>query len=175
MVEASAQRWPQIMAWAYVLGGIGEKVVWTSSFDGLGRLVARDLLRPLRLSDAPTCDFSLDEAAVLVDAQLSDPFVHLRIKQSRIVTVSLFPGVNISLPLASEANQDGATVNLASQQINPPVWNEELAKLAKSLWPYLREMMRIDDPQRSHRENDARGQKPRNQKRGSSQSKLPLK
>jgi hypothetical protein len=174
MVEASSQRWPQITAWAYILGSIGEKVVWTSSFDGLGRLVARDLLRPLRLSEAPTCDFSLDEALVLVDPQLSDPFVHLRIKQSRIVTVSLFPGVNISLPFVSDMNQENQAVSPNTKQMKRPVWNEELADLANSLWPYLREIM-VRNPRNTQRENDTNTQRPRNQKRGSSQSKLPLK
>ena len=70
LATTNAARWPEITAWAYVLGSIGERVVWTSSFDGLGRLVARKLLRPLRLDEPPTCDFALDEAVVLVDPKL---------------------------------------------------------------------------------------------------------
>src|SRR5690606_30239228 len=94
LTESSAQRWPEITAWAYVIGGLGERVVWSSGFDGLGRLVARELMRPLRLDEPPMCDVALDEVQVLVDPQLSDPFVHLRLKQARIVSIALLPGVN---------------------------------------------------------------------------------
>ena len=87
-----AQILPEVSAWAYVIGGLGERVTWTGGFDGLGRLVAREIMRPFWLEDAPTADFSADEAKVLVDRALSDPLVHLQIKQSRAVTVSLYPG-----------------------------------------------------------------------------------
>jgi hypothetical protein len=175
LVEASSKRWPQITAWAYVLGSIGERVVWTSSFDGLGRLVARELLRPFRLSDAPTCDFSLDEAEVLVDPQLSDPFVHLRIKQSRVLTVAVLPGVNISLPIASDASHEVASTSAGYEEATPFVRNEEFARLANSLWPYLRELMQGSNFGNGQYGNDVRISKSRNQRRSGAQSKLPLK
>lgn len=175
LVEASSKRWPQITAWAYVLGSIGEQVVWTSSFDGLGRLVARELLRPFRLSDAPTCDFSLDEAEVLVDPQLSDPFVHLRIKQSRVLTVAVLPGVNISLPLASEVSHEVAPTGTGHEKATHLIRNQEFARLANSLWPYLRELMQGSSSEKAQYGNEPRTSKPRNQKRSGTQSKLPLK
>ena len=105
LLTASAQQWPEITAWAYVLGGVGEPVVWTSSFDGLGRLVARELLRPVRFDEPPTSDFALDEALMIMDPQLSDPLVHLRIKQSELLPSQFIPGSTCPFLLAIKAEQ----------------------------------------------------------------------
>jgi hypothetical protein len=132
-----------------LIGSIGEKIVWTSSFDGLGRLVARELLRPLRLDDSPTCDFSLDEANVLVDPKLADPLVHLRIKQARLLTVSLLPGVTVALPL-----QDISTDSSGRSEQNRRLSSADRAErrdpvtaFVDAVWPYLES--RIDDHLRS--------------------------
>ncbi|MFC4313004.1 hypothetical protein ACFPN2_28230 [Steroidobacter flavus] len=145
LTEGIANQWPAVTAWAYVLGGIGERVIWTSAFDGLGRLVARELSRPLHFEDPPTCDFALDEAQVLVDPTLADPLVHLRIKQARVVTVAIFPGVNLSLPLPEPAHADRETKKSESNarqaanrtQGGLESFDEHASALADALWPYL--------------------------------------
>jgi hypothetical protein len=182
LTEASASRWPDITAWAYVLGSVGEKVVWTSSFDGLGRLVGRELLRPFRFDEAPTSDIALDEARVLIDPQLSDPFVHLRVKQARAITVSLFPGVVVPIPLtestiAQEPSKLEAPDQTASRQIPQQVraGNDPMAILANLLWPYLEDRFaRSADPQRAYpsRNRDMRN---RNRPKQPSQSGLPFR
>ena len=181
LVERHADRWPELMAWAYLVGGIGEKIVWTSSFDGLGRLVARELGRPFRLDEPPTCDFGYDEAAVLADPKLSDSLVHLRIKQARILSVSILPGVNISIPIADgavgaikpETARAGRPIESASLDEASP-W----AALADSLWPYLRgrmiESMRLKDSLETARNRTKDSAGPRSKKRKSS-SQLPLR
>lgn len=145
LAEDIAVDFPEVTAWAYLVGGIGESVVWTSSFDGLGRLVARELLRPVRLDDSPTCDFSLDEANVLADPKLSDPLVHLRVKQARLLTVSLLPGVNVQLPL-----QDSVAVvsgrgeqNRRTLVSDRPERNDTAAAFVDAFWPNIQN--RIDD------------------------------
>jgi hypothetical protein len=181
LATTNAARWPEITAWAYVLGSIGERVVWTSSFDGLGRLVARELLRPLRLDEPPTCDFALDEASVLVDTKLSDPLVHLRIKQSRNVSVSLLPGVNIFISIGDSSQEasrppDPKTSRQAGASTAAP--SDTLAILADAIWPYLR--IRLEQSVRSVQGSDAArrdsddSQQSRGRKHGS-QSGLPLK
>lgn len=100
LAEDVSQSLPEVAGWAYVIGGIGESVTWTGGFSGLGRLVSRELSRPFNLAEAPLVDFSADEASVLVDKQLSDPLVHLQIKQSRVVSAALYPGVNLQVPFA---------------------------------------------------------------------------
>ena len=140
-------RWPEILAWAYVAGSLGESVLWTSSFDGLGRLVTRELTRSFRLDEPPTCDFALDEGSVLIDPKLSDPFVHLRIKQARIVTIALMPGVNIpvligespSIGLRERTSQSRKRAERIPNDTKP----ELMAQLADALWPYIRE--RVED------------------------------
>jgi hypothetical protein len=133
-------QWPEIMAWAYVVGGIGERVFWTSSFDGLGRLVARELMRPLTVDESPACDFALDEATVLVDSKLKDPLVHLRIKQAKLATVALLPGVNVvnsinGLPPPNTKPQRAQP----NRPLELPRDNRGLlGTIADSIWPYLR-------------------------------------
>jgi hypothetical protein len=103
LLEKPGLRFPELVGWAYVAGSIGEQVSWTSGFDGLGRLVTREMMRPLRLDEAPECDFAFEEAKAVVDAQLGDPLVRLRIKQNNAVSVSIFPGVNV--PVVIEADE----------------------------------------------------------------------
>jgi len=145
LAEANADQWPEITAWAYLVGGIGERIVWTSSFDGLGRLVARELMRPVRFDEPPTCDFSFDEAAVLVDAKLSDPLVHLRVKQARIVNVSLVPGVNISIPISDASIQEQSKLEAVRQRPQgESIFISHNARdplgplLAELVWPHLK-------------------------------------
>ncbi len=178
LAEGISNKWPEVTAWAYVVGGLGEKVVWTSSFEGLGRLVARELMRPFRLDESPTCDFSLDEAVLLIDPKLRDPYVHLRIKQAKILSVAIQPGVNISVPMgesiASESpkhdaersgRQSGAT------SANP------MAVLADAVWPHLRgriqaEFRALENEDDEWRESDS--QRSKGKRKSSQQSQLPL-
>ena len=132
-----------IRACVHALGGVGEKIVWASGFDGLGRLVARELGRALRLDDAPTCDFSIDEAIVLADSSLSDPLVHLRIKQARLVTVALYPGTNITVPIADQVVADQRK-NMASERDHRSVaernhlrTGDTSTALIELLWPQI--------------------------------------
>jgi hypothetical protein len=143
LVEATSRRWPEITAWAYVIGGVGEAVYWTSSFDGLGRLVAREMMRPLRLNDAPTCDCSVAEAEVLVDTKLRDSLVHLRIKQARTGTVALLPGVNVTVSLEEPASREIGKDEYARQkgrELNAYNFAERdsITPLVEALWPYIR-------------------------------------
>ena len=180
LATTNAARWPEITAWAYVLGSIGERVVWTSSFDGLGRLVARELLRPLRLDEPPTCDFALDEAVVLVDPKLSDPLVHLRIKQSRIVSVGLLPGVNIFISIGDSAQEASRPDPKTSRPVgaSTAAQNDTLAILADAIWPYLR--IRLEQSLKSVQGSDAtrrdsEGSQPSRGRKHAAQSGLPLK
>lgn len=148
LVEKDADRWPELTGWAYLIGGIGERVTWTSGFDGLGRLVARELQRRLRLDEPPTCDFSLDEAVVLWDTELRDPLVHLKIKQARVLNVALFPGVNIAIPIVDTVAQEGTqrTDGAPKQTIveTGPQGVDHggvLETLAAALWPLLRPLV----------------------------------
>jgi len=177
LAESNAHRWPEITAWAYVVGGIGEQVVWTSSFDGLGRLIAREMMRPLRLDEAPMCDFAFDEAAVLVDWKLSDPLVRLRVKQARIMTVALFPGVNISIPVADSLSQDTLKVEPTGsrQQAEPKVAagskQDVLSTIAEAIWPYLR--VRVEDFVEGLQDSGG-AQSGRAKRKAKDQAQLPL-
>jgi hypothetical protein len=177
LAESNAFRWPEITAWAYVVGGIGERIVWTSSFDGLGRFVARELMRPFVLDEAPTCDFALDEALVLVDPKLSEPLVQLRIKQAKIATVALLPGVNIAISISEStgANARPEPVQPAPRENAPRFSRDVAVTIADALWPHLRS--RVEECVRSTQDDDfdsSPGQR-RGKRKASSQSQLPLR
>ena len=168
LVESDANRWPELTAWAYLVGGIGESVTWTSAFDGLGRLVTRELQRRLRLDEPPTCDFAYDEALVLWDGELTDPLVRLRIKQARVLTVALFPGVNVSIPVADPGAREDAEGEGRAQQplpddIGTGAPQQQLRELAGALWPYLRSFVREETRQGS---SSDRGSKKTSSQRG---------
>ncbi len=143
LLEDYADEFPELTGWAYLIGGIGEKVTWTSAFDGLGRLVSRELSRSFRLNEPPTCDFAFDEAIVLVDNQLKDPLVHLRIKQARLLNVALFPGVIITIPTIDAVSAEGRPEEV--EEKSPPPISEMptnidesvLQVLANALWPHI--------------------------------------
>lgn len=146
MAERLLHRWPQVTAWAYVLGSLGETVTWTSGFDGLGRLVARELSRPFRLDEPPTSDFALAEANIVVDRGLSDPLVHLRIKQARVLSVALLPGVTIAVPIveatSSETRPAPRSADTGDRKPSTPASSDPMAILADALAPHLIERLK---------------------------------
>ena len=182
LVENYSGEFPELTGWAYMIGGIGEGVTWTSGFDGLGRLVARELLRPLRLDESPTCDFAFDEATVLADRELKEPLVHLRIKQAKVLNVSLYPGVNIAIPIvdgtASESaypdSREPGQVVTSESQTNST--ENSLEILAQALWPHLKPFVIDETTQRfaTKRRSKAGSQKSRQKGRSEEASQLPL-
>jgi hypothetical protein len=187
LAENNANRWPEITAWAYLVGGIGERIIWTSSFDGLGRLVARELMRPLRLDEPPACDFALDEAVALIDPKLQNPLVHLKVKQARIATVAILPGVNIPISAADSALQEQpkqqplervrVTQNASSKT---PESRDIFAALADAIWPHLQPRVEDcigapDEEQTSRQSAGGFQTGHRGRRTAGSQSVLPLK
>jgi hypothetical protein len=161
LAEHVADEWPEVLAWAYVIGGIGERITWSSSFGGLGRLVCRELTRPFHIDETPTCDFSFDEASCLVDRDLADPFVHLKIKQQRTVSVAILPGINVGVPL------------LEAQEVRPVVGerpaggrvSKETARIMSDLWPLIEARLRDEgyiasSPRSSGRKKPTQGRLP---------------
>jgi hypothetical protein len=172
LLDSHTKSFPELLAWAYMLGSVGERVVWTSAFDGLGRLVARELMRAVHFDEPPSCDFSLDEAEVVTDDQLSDPFVHLRIKQSRSVSVALAPGVYIQVALAEPQLSAPSSAEVVSKRGRPAViepLNQPLDVLADQIWRKVRE--RVDE----RVEFMIRKEERKSARRGSGQEELPLK
>ena len=182
LVENCSDEFPELTGWAYLVGGIGEGVTWTSGFDGLGRLVARELLRPLRLDEPPNCDFAFDEAIVLADRELKEPLVHLRIKQAKVLNVSLYPGVNIAIPIvdgtASESTYHGSKEpnQVVPPQVQTSSIEDPLVFLAQALWPHLKPLVIDEAMQRFavKRRSKAGSQKDRQKGKSDEASQLPF-
>ena len=182
LVVNCSDEFPELTGWAYLVGGIGERVTWTSGFDGLGRLVARELLRPLRLDEPPTCDFGFDEAIVLADKELKDPLVHLRIKQAKVLSVSLYPGVNIAIPIVDGTALDSTYRDsrepkeaVASESQTSSIENP-LGTLAHALWPHLKPLVIEETSQLFTAKRRSKAGSPRSQQKAKSDhaSQLPL-
>ena len=182
LLDNWAGHFPELTGWAYLVGGIGEGVTWTSGFDGLGRLIARELHRPLRLDEPPTCDFAFDEAIVLADSDLKDPLVHLRIKQAKVLSVSIFPGVNISIPIvdaaAAEVTYGGTGEQSHVVEIREPTSREDnvLRTVAEALWPHLLPLVIDETTQRfaAKRRGKAGSQGNRRKGKSDAAAQLPL-
>jgi hypothetical protein len=181
LVEATGARLPELVAWAYVAGSIGERVLWTSSFDGLGRLVARELMRPLRLDEPPACDFALDEALAVVDVKLKDPLVRLRVKQARVATVAIWPGVNIAVPLDGPRDIERTEVVVANIHRPEPSSRDPLAGVLDAIRTLVRQEVRLQFVERKaieSRESEEVQQEDRRKRRRSTphqQLHLPKK
>ena len=171
---------PELIGWTFLIGGIGEPITWSSGFDGLGRLIARELNRPFRLDEPPTCDFALDEAVVLLDRELKDPLVHLKIKRSKDLSVALFPGVNIGVPTVEARRKaiDAKYHNKREVSESSAVGTKgDLASvLSDFLWPKLRERVvkEISFQAKRKTQRAARYTKARTQVSGSEHDELPL-
>ena len=182
LAENLVERWPEIMAWAYTIGGIGEPIVWASGFDGLGRFVARELMRPFRFDESPTCDFAYDEGEILIDKELSDPLVHLRVKQARILTVALLPGVNVFFPVSDVAapeirrcgNEELSRYPNKST-VRPDSQSDPIVMLADSIWPHLQSRVEacINNSESQQSKSKANS-KQRNRGKRNSQKQLSL-
>ncbi|SFM11113.1 hypothetical protein, partial [Methylorubrum salsuginis] len=164
LAESISDELPEVLAWTYIIGGVGVVIPWSSSFVGLGRLVYREINRPFHLDEAPICDFALDEAVCLIDSHLSDPYVHLKIKQQRIVSVAIYPGVNINIPL-----QDQPEVKTRSSVATETrKENFEMRRVVDDLWPYIKEKIINEGMHFNTRNYQGSG------KRKSLQRRLPL-
>lgn len=175
IAEDAATQFPEVTAFAYVLGGVGETITWSSGFEGLGRLVARELTRSFTFVDPPSCDFSSDEALVLIDKTLSDPLVHLRLKQSRVATAALYPGVNLQVPFAEQQPSEvrpPRNEGRPSSSGGSRASTDALAVIADALIPYIIDRLSATDG--AIETEESRGGKSRwNRKSG--QRKLPLR
>ena len=182
LAEGHVRRWPEIMAWAYTIGGIGESVVWASGFDGLGRLVARELMRPFRFDEPPSCDFAYDEGAILIDKELSDPLVHLKIKQARILSVALLPGVNVFVPISEisapeirRGDAEGINRPIQESTILPASGHDLVAMLADALWPHLENRVKASiNNSKSQQSKPRTSSKRRNRRKSDPQERLSL-
>lgn len=180
LATSHAQDYPQIVAWAYALGGVGEHVTWTASFDGLGRLTARALLRPFRIADQPDCDFALDEGLALADSALSDPLVHLRIKQGRNLAITIYPGVDVTVPLSepvSEARQVNRPIAPEQTALPHPTTlsgDELISNIAELVWARLELRLHREIESLSANRSPSRPSASKRSTKSSRQQKLPL-
>lgn len=140
---------PDVLGWAATLGGLGGVPSWTDAYNGLGRLVSRELMRPFHISDPPTADGAAEEVMVIVELDRSATRSRIRTAQKNVAALSSLPGVVAYLPI-TEDDRDRARSVLASPTTlapSPSLPNYDqsnLRSLAEHLWPFLRPLLETD-------------------------------
>jgi len=121
---------PEVYAWALVLSGINESHVWSGAYEGLGRIVVREITRPFHWEDAPFCDYAVSEASVLIREGSRHPAAQLRLKRP-LAQVAIAPGVNVVVPQREQ--------RIPAKEEVPPVSTAAPLDLAGALvdllWP----------------------------------------
>ena len=101
------------------------------------------------------CDFAFDEAAVLADSKLADPLVHLKVKQARLLTVELLPGVNVAVPIGESGAHSVSKPEINRvTRVPETTARDPLGVLVDAMWPHIRTrldnyfagMQRDEDP-----------------------------
>ena len=92
---------PATMVWGAALPALFRPYRWGKTFDGLGRLVGRDLLAPLHPKDAPTADISLDELRSTMNPGVAYKRLPFRTAQQGFALVEIAPSVHHAVRLQS--------------------------------------------------------------------------
>lgn len=129
----------EVLSWAAVTGSLGALTFWTDAFGGLGRLAARELVRPVHLLDPPTCDVSFDEIKLLDER---GPRSRFKSANRNAVVVALLPGVNVhfSMPDSTQVSQKPVESDREEgRSFNPfALSDEQIEDLAERLLPIIR-------------------------------------
>ncbi|MBI1774610.1 MAG: hypothetical protein HYR63_04605 [Proteobacteria bacterium] len=120
---------PATMVWATTLPALFRPFPWGRAFDGLGRLILRDLLAPLHPTDIPVADISLDELRVIVNPQVDYKRLPFRTCQRAFALVELAPGVSHAMSLQGTIRHPRASNVSSSTQtpLLPNIENREFA------------------------------------------------
>lgn len=147
LAETFASAHDEVLTWATILGGLGVETYWTDAFNGIGRLVSRELLRPFRLADSPTCDIAVDEFLVLESGEPS-PRSKFRTSSRNVAMLALRAGVVVNT-LISEDDR-GRQRTTETRAAVPPTSGggpnlgsdtRSLQQLAEQLLPYMRPLI----------------------------------
>ena len=137
---------PDVLAWAATIGGLGNLAAWTDAYNGLGRLISRELMRPFHIGDPPTADVAAEEVLVLVEAERASTRNRIRTGSRNLAALALMPGVVAYLPLPEE-EREKARVGLSTptapvqSSLSLTYDSKLLRSLAEQLWPFLRPLM----------------------------------
>ena len=145
LAEAFEPDAPDVRGWAAMLGGLGHVPAWTDAYDGLGRLVSRELMRSFHLADPPTCDGAAEEVLVIVEPDRSSTRSRVRTGHRNVAALSLMPGV-VAYLSTSEEEREKARASSATFAMADPLslvgQDPKLLKsLASQLWPHLRPLV----------------------------------
>jgi hypothetical protein len=145
LAEAFGPLGADVLAWAATIGSLGATAYWTDAFGGLGRLVARELLRPLHTSDPPTADIAFDELKV-IESQKPRSGRAFRPSSRSIAAVGLKPGIVVQIGIADDDRSRAGSVDstAATRQADSKLGAlgpEALHGIADQLRPYVRELV----------------------------------
>lgn len=126
LLEKFLGAFPMLGVWYGIVSGLYRPEVWGSEFDGLGRLVEKELNYPLRFDDPPRCDISFDELRTLAGPNSEISSLGFRGATKKTLNVEVALGVNGMVRLPETTQDDGGELRLAALQT-------EITKLYRNL------------------------------------------
>jgi hypothetical protein len=103
-----AMEWSKIAplapVWFGIVHSLSEREIYGARFDGVSRLVLRELECLFHLRERPKSDISVEELQVAVSSNLKEK-IQFRTANSRAVLVELLPGVPFTVALDSRRDQ----------------------------------------------------------------------
>ena len=148
------EKLPIASVWCPCIPGLYRPIPWGSALDGLGRLVTRQLSKPLYLTDQPETDISIDELRVKVNPRVVFRKLPFRPSSNRVAVVDLLPGVGLAVNLGSEWHGETAQPNESTRTIEGA--DKRLHAMAQELYSVLEKYSAQPKPQKAFRRRKAR-------------------
>lgn len=151
LAETFEDLYGDVLTWGAVLGGLGAEAYWTDAFNGMGRLVARELIRSFQVFDPPTADIAADELLVIEANQNGGS--KFRTANRTAASISLKPGVvfQVSLVDGERTKQRSPEKVPSSARVASPdlpdrviLDSRTMQKFAEELFPYMRKLFQAD-------------------------------
>lgn len=102
--------------WYGVFASLSKEFKWRSIAQGTGLKLIRDIQKPFSLDQRPSCDIAIEEFEVLSRASLKATAIKPLLK--RALNISLLPGVEIILDIASEDKPNEDTRDMSTRIFN---------------------------------------------------------
>lgn len=151
----------EVLTWTAISGGLGVETFWTNAFGGLGRLLAKELLRPFSLCEFPDADISGDELRHL-EARAGRP--SFRTSSRNAAVIALRPGVNVTIALGEverppTRNSSPPLKESAQAQLSLDINQGQIEMLVERLLPLLESRLAASLPKSGRYSKGSKSQK----------------
>ncbi|WP_460095238.1 hypothetical protein [Pseudomonas sp. S2_B03] len=132
-------KYPDIVFWYMAFACLSLEFDLKNSMSGVCNKLIRDIIKPFSVEERPSCDVSIDELEVLSRASMKASI--LKPKRSRVLIISLLPGVDVEMRLGALA-----PVKKSYQLDTPNINSQKLRSLLFEAIDILNGSNRPDGP-----------------------------